>query len=134
MKQTMELLQKISEKRDEVLRLKEAGDISDALKAADELNRLKAKYDVEKSMEDSILTAGKPVEKITPNGDVNMLRRAFITSNMYTTAILELERLYRSSLNKRKSPSYLLGKAFCGVCRVVFTWLLYHILDFFVIH
>lgn len=194
MKQTMELLQKISEKRDEVLRLKEAGDISGTLKAADELNKLKAEYDVEKSIEASIFTVGKPVEKITSIGDVNMLRRAFnkknlertgvnvgsmtdtemelskkfnnvsnirartllkirivkrkpnssvagvmyysasITSNMYTMAILELERLYRCSLNKRKSPSCLLGEAFCGVCRAVFTWLLYHILDFLVIH
>lgn len=165
MKKTIELLQKINAKREEVLNMKNAGDITGALKAADELTKLKAEYDVEKSIEDSIPTAGKPVEKPASNGDINMLCHAFNkkilkrtgvivgsmtdeemelskkfnnVSNITAQTLLNVwivERNPNSSLNKRKSLScLLLGKAFCGVCRVVFTWLLYHILAFFVIH
>lgn len=164
MKKTIELLQKINAKHEEVMRMKDAGDISGALKAADELNKLKAEYDVEKSIEDSIPTAGKPVEKPASNGDINMLCHALNkkilkrtgvnvgsmtdeemelskkfnnVSNITTQTLLNVwivERKPNSSLNKRKSLSCLLGEAFCGVCRVVFTWLLYHILAFFVIH
>lgn len=146
MKKTIELLQKINAKHEEVMRMKDAGDISGALKAADELNKLKAEYDVEKSIEDSIPTAGKPVEKPASNGDINMLchdeemelsKKFNNVSNITAQTLLNVwivERKPNSSLNKRKSLSCLLGEAFCGVCRVVFTWLLYHILAFFVIH
>ncbi len=78
MKKTIELLQKINAKRDEVIKMKEAGNITDALKAADELNKLKAEYDVEKALEDATPTAGKPVgTQMGVKKNINMLRRAF---------------------------------------------------------
>lgn len=78
MKKTIELLQKINAKREEVMKMKEAGNITDALKAADELNKLKAEYDVEKALEDATPTAGKPVgAQMGVKKNINMLRRAF---------------------------------------------------------
>ena len=78
MKKTVELLQKINAKREEVIKMKEAGNITDALKAADELNELKAEYDVEKALEDATPTAGKPVgTQMGVKKNIQMLRRAF---------------------------------------------------------
>lgn len=78
MKKTMELLQKINAKREEVMNMKNAGDIAGALKAAKELDELRAEYDVEKALEDSTPTAGNPVgTQMGVKKDINMLRRAF---------------------------------------------------------
>lgn len=78
MKKTIELLQKINAKREEVMNMKNAGDIAGALKAADELNKLKAEYDVEKALEDATPTAGKPVGmQMGVKKNIQMLRRAF---------------------------------------------------------
>lgn len=78
MKKTMELLQKINAKREEVMNMKNAGDIAGALKAAKELDELRAEYDVEKALEASTPTAGNPVgTQMAVKKDINMLRRAF---------------------------------------------------------
>lgn len=106
MKKTIELLQKINAKRDEVIKMKEAGNITDALKAADELNKLKAEYDVEKALEDATPTAGKPVgTQMGAKKNINMLRRAFnkkvlagtgVDVGSMTDAEMELAKTFRA--------------------------------------
>lgn len=78
MKKTIELLQKINAKREEVMAMKNSGNITGALKAADELNKLKSEYDVEKALEDATPTAGKPVgAQMGVKKNIQTLRRAF---------------------------------------------------------
>lgn len=78
MKKTVEIMQKINDARNEVMKLKAAGNLEEAVKKADELTQLKKDYEVEKAMEDT--TTMKQGEVVSAGVKVDMkaaLRRAF---------------------------------------------------------
>lgn len=77
MKKTIELLQKINAKRNEVMQLKADNKLDEALKAANELTELKNEFAVEKAMEETTAIGNSEPVATSKKLDKMTMRRAF---------------------------------------------------------
>ena len=88
MKRTIELLQMINAKRNEIMELKAANKVDEAVKAANELNTLKAEFDTEKALEaTATVSNSEPLNAKNSKLSKAVMRRAFNKKVLERTAI-----------------------------------------------